>query len=113
MSNFTNNYIPEFVPDNLPWYERDGLMTYIDKLKYDDFIRFTDSHFKNTRVVNFDIIRKQARGERIDSDLLKSYRTIDTSRIGQYPDKQKNQALSSAFRSPRKDIKKRRYQQSP
>ena len=36
MSNFTNNYIPEYVPDNLPLYERDGLMTYIDKLKYDD-----------------------------------------------------------------------------
>ena len=28
-------------------------------------------------------------GEKIDSDLLKSYRTIDTSRIGQCPEKKK------------------------
>ena len=24
-----NNYVPEYVPDNLPWYERDGLLTYL------------------------------------------------------------------------------------
>lgn len=52
--NFTNNYIPEYVFDNLQWYQRDGLMTYIDKLKYDNFIR--DEHFKITKVVNFDMI---------------------------------------------------------
>ena len=22
-----NNYVPDYVPSNLPWYERDGLMT--------------------------------------------------------------------------------------
>lgn len=52
--NFTNNYIPEYVFDNLQWYQRDGLMTYIDKLKYNNFIR--DEHFKITKVVNFDMI---------------------------------------------------------
>ena len=45
--NFSNNCIPEYVPDNLKWYERDGLMKYINKLKYDDFISNTDEHFKN------------------------------------------------------------------
>ena len=111
MSNFTNNYISEYVPDNLTWYERDGLMSYIDKLKYDNFVKDTDSHFKNIHVGNFDIIHKKARGEKIDSDLLKSCRRIDTSRVGQYADKQKNLALPSAFRSPRADIffKKRSY----
>ena len=43
-------------------------------------------------------------GEKIDSDLLKSYRTIDTSRIGQCLEKQKNLGLSSAFSSPRADF---------
>ena len=47
--NFTNNYIPEFVPDNLKWYERDSLMTYIDRLKYDNFIKDTDRHFEKRR----------------------------------------------------------------
>ena len=47
--NFTNNYIPEFVPDNLKWYERDSLMTYIDKLKYDNFIKDTDRHLEKRK----------------------------------------------------------------
>ena len=47
--NFTNNYIPEFVPDNLKWYERDSLMTYIDKLKYDNFIKDTGRHFEKRK----------------------------------------------------------------
>ena len=53
MTNYTNNYIPKYVPDNLEWYERDGLMTYIDMLKYDNFIKDTDSHFKKIYVINF------------------------------------------------------------
>lgn len=48
MANFTNNYIPKYVPDNLKWFQSDGLMTSIDKLKYDNFIRNIDEHFKNT-----------------------------------------------------------------
>ena len=34
-----NKYIPEYVTDNLPWYERDDLMPYIDKLKCDRFLK--------------------------------------------------------------------------
>ena len=30
---FANKYIPKYVPEDLPWYERDGLLTYIDQLK--------------------------------------------------------------------------------
>ena len=78
-----NNYIAEYVPDNLPWYERDGVMAYIDILECDNFIKDIGSHFENSRIVNFDIIYKQARGEKIDPDLLKKYKTIDSSRIDQ------------------------------
>ena len=66
MACFTNNYVPEYVPDNLKWCDRDGLMIYIDKLKYDNFIKNTDEHFEKTAVINFDIIRRQVRGEKID-----------------------------------------------
>lgn len=62
-SNFTNNYIPEFVLDNLNWYQRDGPMTYIDKLKYDNFVIDTDAHFKKMQIVSFDIIHRKARDE--------------------------------------------------
>ena len=34
---FVNKYIPEYTPNNLKWYERDGLLTYIDQLKYEEF----------------------------------------------------------------------------
>ena len=34
-----NKSITEFVTDNLPWYESDNLMTYIDKLKGDRFLK--------------------------------------------------------------------------
>lgn len=75
-----NNYILEYVPDNLPWYEHDGVMAYCE---CDNFIKDTGSHSENSRIVNFDIIYKQARGEKIDPDLLKKYKTIDSSRIDQ------------------------------
>ena len=70
----------------------------------DNFIKDTGSHSENSRIVNFDIIYKQARGEEIHPDLLKKYKTIDSSRIDQQPDTEKTKALSSAFRSPKKDI---------
>ena len=40
-------------------------MTYIDKLKYDNFIKDTGGHFKKTQVINFDIMNKQAREKKL------------------------------------------------
>lgn len=53
--DFKNNYIPEYIPDKFLWYKRDGLMTYIDKVKNYSFIKDTDSHFKTTQDINFDL----------------------------------------------------------
>ena len=47
---FANNYIPKYVPEDLPWCERDGLLTYIDQLKYKEFISDRDTAIKNTKV---------------------------------------------------------------
>lgn len=41
---YQNNYIPEYVPEDLPWYERDGLMKYIDQVKCQDFLKDSDGH---------------------------------------------------------------------
>ena len=101
---FLNNYIPEYISDNLPWFERNGLMTYIDKLKYDNFVKDLDSHFRKMQIINFDIIHKQARGIEISDNELRKYKTIDNSRLGNYPSRKKSQILSLAFRCPRKDI---------
>ena len=71
-----NNYIPEYVTENLSWYERDGIVTYINQAKCRDFLRDLDSHFKKIKIVNFDIIYRQARGEKVPEELLKKYQTV-------------------------------------
>ena len=53
---FAKSYLPECVPEDLPWYERDGLMTYIDRAKYKDFISDPDTAIKNTKIINFEMI---------------------------------------------------------
>lgn len=79
-------------------------MNYIDKLKYNHFIKDTDGHFKKTHIINFDLIYRQIKGEKIDEKLEQKYKTIDNSRITLYPEKEKDKVLSSAFRCPRKDL---------
>ena len=51
-----NKYIPEYVPENLKWYERNGLLTDIDQLKYSKFTSNPDEHIKNSEFINFDMI---------------------------------------------------------
>ena len=40
-----NHFVPNFVPNNLSWYERDGLMTWFDQVKCQEFLENTDDHF--------------------------------------------------------------------
>ena len=56
---FANHYIPKYVPEDLPWYERDGLLTYIDQLKYKKYISDPDAAVQNTKAINFDMIHAQ------------------------------------------------------
>ena len=92
---FDNKYIPQYVPDNLKWYERDGLETWYRKNKCDDFLRDTDDHFKRTMITNFDMIRQK---EKITKDQLKQYHTIDYKEIEKYPQDQQLKITSSIFR---------------
>ena len=39
-------FIPKYVPNDLKWYEKDGLDTWYLKNKCDDFLMDTDEHFK-------------------------------------------------------------------
>ena len=51
MSNFGNSYIPKYVPQNLLWYERDGLITWLDQVKCEEMLADTDRYFNNTYVI--------------------------------------------------------------
>ena len=50
------------MPENLPWYERDGLMMYIDQMKYKEYSENKDQYLKNVEVVNFDMIHNPCSG---------------------------------------------------
>ena len=53
-----NVFIPKYVPDNLKWYEKDGLETWYRKNKCEEFLSDTDAHFKNRKNINLDMIKK-------------------------------------------------------
>ena len=53
---FVNKYIPEVVSEDFPWYKREGLMTYIDQLKYKRFMSDLDRYLEKAEVINFDMI---------------------------------------------------------
>ena len=44
-----NSYIPPYIATDLKWYERDGLLTYIDRLKYERFEKDRDAYFEKCK----------------------------------------------------------------
>ena len=41
---FGNKYVPDYCPPDLPWYERDGLLTWYDQNKYAEFSKNPDEY---------------------------------------------------------------------
>ena len=64
-----NSYIPPFVKKDLKWFERDGLLTYIDRLNYKHFEEDRDRYLKNVKIVNFDIINHQLRSTPLEKSI--------------------------------------------
>ena len=61
----------------------------------------TDQHFKETNIVNFDIIKNK----KLEEEKLKQYQTIDHDEIMKYPGQIQEQICSLTFRnSKRKDM---------
>ena len=52
-----NKFIPKCVPNDLKWYERDGLDTWYLQNKFNEFINNTDSYFKRMKITNFDLVK--------------------------------------------------------
>ena len=86
----------------VPWYERDGLMSYIDALKCEQFQDDSQGHFERTKLINFDMIHAQARGESLDKKSEDLYKTVRERDIQGYTDR--DSIVSSAIRSRRKDL---------
>ena len=93
---YTNTYIPEYVSDNLKWYERDGLDTWYKKNKCDEFLEDTDRYFHTAQIINFDIIRNQ---KQLPKNKLEQYQTVNYDTIKKYPLSEQARITSSIFRS--------------
>ena len=89
---FANSYVPEYVPEDLPLYERDGLMTYIDQAKYKVSISDPDTAIKNTNIIYFEMIHGQCRGTSCThSDEL--YHTGREKNVAKIPQKDRKKLL--------------------
>ena len=80
----------------MPWFKGEGLLTRYDQIKYKEFLENTDEHFRNSKIVNFDIINSN---EKIDDDKLKQYQTVNHHEIMTYPPESSEQIMSSIFRA--------------
>ena len=98
-----NSFIPPYVKENLKWYERDGLLTYIDQLKWSEFKNDRDTYINETKMVNFDIIHNEHRGDKLIKT-KKEYNTITKENLKQLPLSEKHAAVAACFRSTNKNI---------
>ena len=48
VKNGDNNFIPEYIPDNLPWYETDVLLTY-NEFRCEELLQDPNKHFKENK----------------------------------------------------------------
>ena len=102
-----NSYIPPYVPKDLKWYERDSLLTYINRLEYERFENDRDNYLKNVKIVNFDIINAQCRRDlREHSDRF--YQTVTEKNLNKMPENHKKEALATCARSKRDNLYVRR-----
>ena len=72
--------------------------------KCTDVLEETNNHFREAKIINFDIIHRQYQGEVVPPDLLKYYQTINKNTVSGYPSSEQTEIRSSAFRADRKDI---------
>ena len=75
---YDNTFIPTYIPDNLKWFECDGLETWYRKNNCNEFLEDTDSHFRSRLIVNLDMITND---EKLDPETIKQYRTVDHEEI--------------------------------
>ena len=86
----------------LEWFERD-IMTYMDHLKYQEYVSNPDNHFDRTKAINFDIINNRCRGDCLIKP-IKEHQTICKNDFLNFPEKDKDKIVSAALGKTRVDI---------
>ena len=93
MSNFSTNYAPQYTPPE----ERD-FFSYYDDLKYEIFIQDPDDSLKKTKIINFDLIHNQCRGDKLDNS-QQYYQTVFEENLARYKKQDKEKFVGSALRN--------------
>lgn len=96
-----NKSVPKYVSNHSKWCERDGLMTWYDWAKCQEFLEDTDSHFQNLEIANFDIINSNGK---LPQSKTKQYQTVNHSEILTYSLKIQDKIFSVVFRTKRGDV---------
>ena len=65
---YRSQYMPRYVPPE----ERD-FCSYFDQLKYEETLKNPDNYFRNVKVINFDIINHECRGNPLEKDLKEHF----------------------------------------
>ena len=91
---FDNTFVPPYVPENLKWFERDGLETWYRQNKCREFLENTDVHFQQRQIINLDMITNC---KELDKNIIKQYQTINHDEIKKYPPERQQQITSSIF----------------
>ena len=98
--NCTNKYVPDFVPSDLKWYQRDGFMTWYDQVKCETFLEDVNKQFTHTKIVNFEIINKWVKGEEISEGTFRNYHTVQKRVVFDYPIHEREKIMSATLKSP-------------
>ena len=85
-------------------YDRNSLMTWCDHGQSENFSRDIDKHFREAKIINFDIIQTECWAEEVLKDLLPYYQAVRGKRVSEYLASDQEKILSSALRTHGKDI---------
>ena len=78
---YNNVFIPKYVPQNLKWYEKDGLETWYRQIKCEEFLSSTDVNFEKRKIINFGTIKNKVTDKK-----LKQYQLCDHDEFKNYPE---------------------------
>ena len=73
-----NTFIPKLISNNVPWFDRNGLNTWYEQNKCNEFLENTDHHFENLQIINFDLIFNE---DKLSNQKIKQYQEIDHKEI--------------------------------
>ena len=94
---YVNSYIPSY-----PIY-KDTLHDTLLREKYQKINENKKEYFSQAKIVNFDIINNECRGDPLQNS-IKYYETIDKENLDRAKEEDKEEFISEAIRSKREDL---------